>query len=430
MLIITSIVGLTILMVMMFLGIKYFVDQSNDGVSTIQESAIMSEESTPKVEYRLTVTAVVQEVDEEQVELLDIGNTKFISLKMSVGSNVKNAYGAVVPLSYIQPGDIVEVVYREGEYEVISMSKISTSWRLNNVIGMQFDEKKKELKVSGQVYQFTENLIIIDQQGEIIDRDELSTYDTVTLQGMENKVWSIKVKKKAAQIKLVNIPTTDGMLEIDRTRMIPLSDVKDEVEVTAGVHKIVITLKGYEDFGEDIEFEEAQTYEISLTDTKRVYTKISLAVNDSEADYNVFIDGKTYKKGSEIVLPQDTYRVTISAEGYKEWTKDVNLEQEEVTLRVNLQKEVIEEELEAEVAEEEESNSANDTYTINLSTDPVGAKVYIDGVYKGTTPYKITLPLGDYTVLFEKEGYDVYTTSIILDGTEQTSFLYVLTPKN
>ena len=52
--------------------------------------------------------------------------------------------------------------------------------------------------------------------------------------------------------------------------------------------------------------------------------------------------------------------------------------------------------------------------SVAFSTDPSGAKVFVNGQYMGTTPCQIPLPSkGTYTIEFKKEGYDPSTYTIM-----------------
>jgi len=50
---------------------------------------------------------------------------------------------------------------------------------------------------------------------------------------------------------------------------------------------------------------------------------------------------------------------------------------------------------------------------VDFSSDPSGAKVYVNGVLRGTTPLKLKLESkGTYTIEFKKEGYGTSTYTI------------------
>ena len=61
------------------------------------------------------------------------------------------------------------------------------------------------------------------------------------------------------------------------------------------------------------------------------------------------------------------------------------------------------------------SISTAKTGSIYVSSDPYGAKVYLDGVYKGTAPLTISnVPIGSYTVKLSKFGYEGYSKAVVV----------------
>ena len=54
-------------------------------------------------------------------------------------------------------------------------------------------------------------------------------------------------------------------------------------------------------------------------------------------------------------------------------------------------------------------------YQFSVSSHPSGASVYIDGVYRGRTPYNTTMLRGTYTLRVEASGYRIYEERFTLD---------------
>lgn len=421
--IIASIVGLVLLMIIMFIGIKYYVEQ-NEGMGTIKQEGIELQ-SAVKVEYSSTLLILVSEVTEDRIAAFDIESKKDGVWPISLTTKVKDAYGGTIPLASIKKGDIVELVYQEDKDHVISVSKTSRVWSKNKISGVVVDNDNREMTIGDKVYSFSSNTMILRNDDTPTNTTFIGPYDVISVQGIGDVVWSVRIIEAAASINITDLPTREGTLELDWSRMIPLADLNGPIDIIPGKHKVLITLKGYETFNEAVDIKAGEVYELSLKDVKQAYTTVSVALNDTEVDYTIKIGDKGYKKGEEISVVQGTYPITITAEGYKPWSKEVTFEKETHLLKITLQAEAPAE----ETNEVEGEAPANNAYTINISTDPSGAKVYIDGAYKGVTPYKATVPIGDYSVLFEKDGYEVYTTSIIIDNSDnQNSFLYVLTP--
>ncbi len=71
------------------------------------------------------------------------------------------------------------------------------------------------------------------------------------------------------------------------------------------------------------------------------------------------------------------------------------------------------------------------TGTLEVTSDPPGAKVYVDGDYKGETPLMLELSPGTYTVKLTKEDYEEYTKTVTITAGKTTTLsasLVVLSP--
>ncbi|MDF2615121.1 MAG: hypothetical protein K0S71_2907 [Clostridia bacterium] len=434
--IITSVIGFSVLMVTMFIGIKYYVDK-NSTSSNVQTQTLVDKEEQPKVEYSSNMLALVRKITEDNLIAFDIEKGQVIDKNITVATKVSDGYGAAIPLASIQPGDIVEVTFQQDKQKILCINKTSRSWIKPDISGIVVDPINSKLTIGKKVYNFTRDAMIFKENGRTISPSFVGEYDILELQGVEDTVWSIEVLKSAASIELIDLPKTEGMLEIDRTRMIPLHKITEPISITPGKHKILIDIEGYESIAREINVIPEERYQISLKSAKEAFTELNLIVANQEADYTVEIGDNTFKKGDKISVKQDKYTIIVKSEGYKDWQQEVKLNEKAYDLNVMLQKE--EDETTSPDPDSTNgtvtnggtnntNNSVGATYTINISSEPAGAYVYIGGIYRGQTPYKTTLPVGDYAVLLEKDGYETYNTNIIIDNSDnQNSFLYVLT---
>lgn len=435
--IVTAVVGLVILMTMMLLGVKYYIGQTN-GTTTIQESSLKQEEQGSEVEYSATILAVVTDLTEGEIKAVDIENNQGIVKPIDRATKVADAYGKTIPLSSIKKGDIVEVVYQEAKDRISSISKSAKAWTKSKVNGVKVNKEASELELFGSVYTYDKNAIAVQADGTETEMGLIKSCDIVTVQGIKDRVFSVRVEAAAGSINIVDIPNHQGRVELDINTMIPLSEISGPIDVVPGKHKVAVSIKGYESFIEEIDVAAGEVYEISLDSAKRAYTSVGVVINNVDVEeYNIKIGTTTYAKGDKISVVQGTYEVTITAKDYKPWKKTIAFAKESYTIKATLQSEKTEEATtpstspSTSVEENNNTEATSETKTIDIATDPLGAKVYINGINKGTTPYKVTLPIGSYSILLEKDGYEVYSTSIILDGSDdQTGFLYVLTPNN
>ncbi|PHV69376.1 hypothetical protein CS063_16205 [Sporanaerobium hydrogeniformans] len=424
--IITSIIGLSVLMIAMFIGIKYFINQ-NEGQLTVQPESLKKEER-PNVQYSSTILALVESITDKEIIAFDIEKMQSFQRELDLTTTLTDSYGGAIPLGQIKKGSIVEIVYQPEKESILSVSLTNRAWEKNNISGLKVNTSDNKITINNKDYSFTKDILVIGEEETESSPYFITEHDVVKVVGVEDTIWCIRILKSAASIEITNLPTADGILEIDRTRMIPLKEVIAPISIEPGKHKITIIMKGYETVTKDITIEAGEKAKIDLTDTPKAMSTIKLTVTNQEADYTVRIGDKVYTKGEILAVEQGKHTVNIEAEGYKPWTKELEFTNESHDLKVSLEQ--IKADTGTTLQQPEEVNSSNTQYTITVSSDPVGAAVYVGDTYKGQTPVKMTLPLGDYAITLKKEGYQNHTANILLDSTgTQNNFLYVLMPQ-
>lgn len=413
---ITGILGLTVLVTGIVLGIKYF-SVEGQGVSELEN--INTPITLDRGEREVKRTGVIEGLSEESVTYLDLEEEKSFHMSIGEGVAVSEKNGEIMPFATLELGDIVELTYNEETEQIEAIRKLPESWTKKNVIGLK--------QVDGG------KCLIWDQYGQPIALEDIGEYDSLDLKGIDEKIYAIKVIERQGYVQLDELPSLEGVLEIDINRQIPLKDSLEPVSLTAGTHKLTINLKGYEPVTYTIEVKPGEILTVNLSGAKLVYGQLEVQVLEGIKDYEIHVGKEKYKPGERIEVLEGKYDVVVVAPDYKPWGMNVEIAGH-VILQVTLQeKEGNEKEGEvvSEIALEEESVTPELAYRINVMTEPIGAKVYINGEERGVTPFTITLEIGDYSILLKKEGYEDYSTSIIIDHSDnQHNYLYMLTPKN
>lgn len=418
--------GLIIFIIALLVVGQFFIP-SKESKEYIKEQLREEEEKIPLSENEILV---VKDINQTEVKGYEVNGGKSITASLTASLKVSDAYGNPLPLSEIHKGDLIEIGYNETKDKVITLKECLEVQSYKKVTGVIVDKENKQIDISGVRYPYKDQLIILDKQNKPISLDEISPFDIINVQVYKETVWSIQQEEAVATLTFSDIPSLKGKLEIDYSRVISDEEIKKPINMIPGKHQVVVKLQGYESLVKSLELKGGEEYTLSLKEIKRAYTTLNPKINASK--YQIHIQNKTYVAGETIRLPQDRYSVSVTAEGYEPWKGTLDLNDSVYLLKVSLvpiKKEEVENE-ENEVADEEANDEAqtSQSRTIDLSTDPSGAKVYIEGAYKGETPYTLTLPYGSYNILFEKQGYEVYATQILLDeSNDQSSFLYALT---
>lgn len=443
--IIASVIGLITLMIVLFIVLQsYLGKQDNQNTYTkIQEE----KEEEPKIDLSETLIVRVEQISINHIIGYDIYNKETISKPLNDRVTISDAYGNACPISQIKAGDIVDIDYQQEKDKIVSISKSPKAQVWNKISGVTVDRALRQISISGTSYNYSEETIVTDVKGVPKSIETITPFDIISVQALDQDVWSVTIEDVAASLNLLDLPTNNGQIEIDNSRLLMFKDVKEPIMMIPGKHKIVIKMKGYMTITmPEFEVSSGEVYNMSLKDAEIAYTNVVINVAPQISDYTVNIDGTSYKPGDEIKLAQGEYTIEVSAEGYESQSKkvdllqDVNLETKTVVINFLLVP-LPEESEEPSETPESESNtdgaisietnkySANGR-TITVNSEPEGANVYVDGELKGVTPYMLTLDNGTYDIKLEKVGYDTYKTNIILDGSnDQSVFLYSLVPK-
>lgn len=125
-----------------------------------------------------------------------------------------------------------------------------------------------------------------------------------------------------------------------------------------------------------------------------------LIVTSYPSGASVWLNGKKvgntpYKNKNMAV---NNYEVMVSLEGYQDFSQAINV-------RPNILTPI-------------EANLAVLTGTIDITSEPSGASIILNGQIEGTTPYQQNKKIGSYNIILRKEGYEDYETVIALEPSE------------
>ncbi len=227
---------------------------------------------------------------------------------------------------------------------------------------------------------------------------------TITLNPGESKTISVTLTPAFGYLSVDSSPAgakvyVDGSYIGDT----PIENYK----LSIGQHSLKITKQGYQDYTTTIILNpgDSKTLNIELTPIFGYLT-----INSNPSGATVFIDGtkigKTPIEKHKILT--GTHRVLVKMNGYHEESFNVLIQSnKELSFNVEL-------------------IPLPGTLTIN--SNPSGAKVYVDGDYRGTTPLTLNLTPGTHSIKLTKQDYEDYTTSVTLNPGESKTISATLTP--
>jgi tetratricopeptide (TPR) repeat protein len=193
-------------------------------------------------------------------------------------------------------------------------------------------------------------------------------------------------KETYGSVKIISKPD-NAEIFVDGKKMAEKTPA--EISLKQGSHVIEVAKNGYTNSKKTVQITRKKTQEISFS---LELTPGILLINGNPVGAKVYINGE-YKGISPINvnLKQGKYKLKVSMEGFKDYTSDIAIESGKTkTISYSL---------------------LSSLGTLSISSNPTYASVYINGIFKGTTPLTFSLPAGNYKVTLKKDCYNDYLTT-------------------
>ena len=180
-------------------------------------------------------------------------------------------------------------------------------------------------------------------------------------------------------------------------------------KVAPGQHTVTFTKSGYVG---DTRTVTVAAGKAARVDGKLAEASLSAAVNTDPAGASIEVDGKAIGKVTPAVLTLDKgdHTLIFRKEGFQDFTKKVTAKEGEA-LAVNATLKAVQKDSGGSIFKK--IFGGGDKVQLQVSTDPKGAEIYVDGNYLNKkTPSKISLAPGDYEMQLKLDGYTTVTRKI------------------
>jgi hypothetical protein len=178
-------------------------------------------------------------------------------------------------------------------------------------------------------------------------------------------------------------------------------------DLAPGRHLIVASKQGYNDARHSIEL--SQTGQRVAVELKLEPILGLILVTSEPSGATVEIDGANRGETPLLLtdLPLGAYRMKLNQSGYRE---------QEIDLKVD-----------SRIPRKETVVLASNSATLDLSSDPTGARAVLNGVDRGTTPCVLEqIPEGDSTLELSLDGCDPFRQELKLHAGERRTLTAVL----
>lgn len=360
------------------------------------------------------IDGVVKDVDYES------GKVTFYSLKSNetviLTADEKTQFPFPKTLKDYKIGDVVTFVY-DKDRKLTDIKVCEAAWEFSD-IGLEVNQDSKLLKFGesaakykDKAYKYIDGITTVRYKDAYTDLNKIDKLDYVTVRGYDNgtvnKAYSVTIEKSHGTLEIHNgTQIQDGIIKLNGQEL--TLDKARTMNLTEGKYTIEVTGSNCEPYTTEIMVKPSQ---LSKVDLSIIQIKSGLLnITTNVPDCIVTIDGTQYSTKDPILLSYGRYSVKITKEDYEDFNTTVTINEDVNSLAATLKERV-------------------KTGIVKVTTNPGGAKVYIDGTFVGQSPQNKEMPLGKHKVEVKMDGYISETRELnIANEGDNANCAVTLTP--
>ena len=347
------------------------------------------------------------------LEFYDVSSDEALSFSFDGGMAITDRYQQPMSLAQLEPGDVVNIAYNSELGKAGALVLNPSAFTYRDVTGYSVGNNGKTVSIGEEVYD-VENVKVFSYGNEIT-LNQLVNYDTLTVQGEDHRIYSIRVDDGHGYLELENEEAlVGGWIEIGQA---VISQVMDNMLFTVpeGKYTVKLTNEGIEEY-RDVNIVRNMISKLDLKDVVSTLPQkgiVSFSINPPDAE--VFVDKGRINPGMSVKLPLGIHEITAQRDGFATVSSFFNVDGLNKTVEIDLEKET--------VLDTVSGNSLDKNMYATITVEaPYDCELYEDNIYKGLTPVTYKKEAGTHTLTLKKEGYVTtsYTVYIEEDGLDQT----------
>lgn len=392
-----------------------------------------------------------------QLTVKSIGDGRLYTLNYNGGTSIQNRFGTEILMQDMELGEVAEVSFTAGSQKLLSIKESETAWENTTVKKWSIDYDKKIMTIGSDKFIYDDNLVILSN-GRQIDIHQLNSVDSLVVKGMDKKICSINVKVGHGYIRVTDETNLlGGLIEVGTNIMTVISE---DMMIVApeGTYTLTASKNGVGGSTEIVVNRDDETT-VSLSGFQGEVERqgnVKFNIRPEDTQYNVFIDSRSVDAAEVIPLSYGVHKLVITSDKYTDYTEDIVVSSIYMNKTIDLAASKSEEETtgseeettvagasgEKETTTAKTSNTFGETSissatredgleTMTAETDnnyivvsgPVGAEIYMDGIYKGKAPVTFQKSSGSHIFVRRAEGYTTTAYSYTFDTSTRDVYI-------
>lgn len=399
-----------------------------------EEEQPMFSSSIPGSYDSMDEVAVVMAVNQEE-KTITLRNTDLqrnYTLDYSQATRLEDRYGSSLSIAQIKAGDLTQVTFLKNKKRLNTLSLCGgEAWTYEKVTEYAVNRNTRVLTLGTDSYKIGDDTLIFSQ-GKQIDWMDLNDVDVLTVNGIDQHVYSIVVEKGHGYLRLENDTYfVGGWIEVGESLISPITQDM-LLTVPEGDYQVLLTNNGNRGM-KNISIKRGEELDLDIGDIEIEETKVGRVIfSVTPSNASVYVDGELVDVAAPLELEYGIHQMIAGAEGYDTMTRYINVGEELANLDVRLEKT-------STVSGNSNSNNSDKNTTTSgtgsvisttdqgqyhvMITAPEKVELYVDGNYIGITPISFRKVAGSHVITLRKDGYVTRSYTIQVDE-EQKDISY------
>lgn len=311
----------------------------DDGMTYFHHSiADQTEEDTQETQQQEVYLITGIDQTEESLRLYRYANGMEYRFYYGTGTQFFDKYGNRSTMAAFPLGSLVTIGEQTLDGTLSEVQLSDEAWVYEDITRFSVNEEKNMLMIADRKYRYKDNTYVFSGD-EKVDMTGIRQGDTLTVVGIDKQILSVNITTAQGTLALKNTSLFEGsFLQLGKKIFTEITPDLT-LQVPEGKYTLMVANNGWGG-SKKIKIKRGKTTTVDLNELKGEgpqYGKIKFLIDVEDA--LLLVDGKQTETGKTLKLTYGSHDVTVYADGYDVWKRNLYVNSPEATIIIKLKDE-------------------------------------------------------------------------------------------
>lgn len=308
----------------------------DDGMTYFHHSiADQTEADTQETQQQEVYLITGIDQTEESLRLYRYANGMEYRFYYGTGTQFFDKYGNRSTMAAFPLGSLVTIGEQTLDGTLSEVQLSDEAWVYEDITRFSVNEEKNMLMIADRKYRYKDNTYVFSGD-EKVDMTGIRQGDTLTVVGIDKQILSVNITTAQGTLALKNTSLFEGsFLQLGKKIFTEITPDLT-LQVPEGKYTLTVANNGWGG-SKKIKIKRGKTTTVNLNELKGEgpqYGKIKFSIDVEDA--LLLVDGKQTETGKTLKLTYGSHDVTVYADGYDVWKRNLYVNSPEATIIIKL----------------------------------------------------------------------------------------------